>query len=79
MTSLRRLSHLAAAVFYATVAALIIILAGQTISELMRAWIAAAGLFLALVNIIMYGAGGGHARGEDNHEWQSSTKKARMR
>ena len=79
MTAMRRLSHLLAAVFYATLAALIIILARQTISELMRAWIAAAGLFLALVNIVMYGNGAGHARREDGHEYQSSTKKARMK
>jgi hypothetical protein len=67
MTSLRRLSHLATAVFYAALTIAILCVAGDTLDESMRAWVAGVGIFFILISTIQYGAGGGRgARGEDN-------------
>jgi hypothetical protein len=77
--TLRRISHLATAVFYAALTIAIIYLAGDTLDESMRAWVAGVGIFFVLISTIQYGASGGHARRDDNHEYEQTVKKARRK
>jgi hypothetical protein len=79
VTALRRLSRLLTAVFYAALTIAILCVAGDTLDESLRAWVAGVGIFFILISTIQYGASSGHARREDSHEYEQTVKKARKK